>query len=108
MCDRWLVADYGFENFCADMGEPLPGQSLNRKNNDGNYEPANCDWAFPKEQARNRSTNRVASAFGREQTLAEWAEEFNMPYARLLARLDRAKMSLKDALLTPFRPYIDL
>lgn len=51
VCDRWLI----FENFLADMGEPGPGQSLDRfPNNVGNYEPGNCRWATAKQQARNR------------------------------------------------------
>ncbi len=50
ICDRWM----DFVNFLADMGEKPEGLTLDRINNDGNYEPSNCRWATPKEQAQNR------------------------------------------------------
>lgn len=50
VCKRWLK----FENFFADMGErPTIKHSLDRRNNDGNYEPGNCRWATAKEQYHN-------------------------------------------------------
>jgi hypothetical protein len=55
VCDRWNGPD-GFENFLADMGERPDDLSLDRINNDGDYEPDNCRWATAKQQLHNRRT----------------------------------------------------
>lgn len=72
MCARWRVS---FEAFLSDMGrKPSPKHSIDRIDNDGNYEPANCRWTDWTTQQRNRSSNRMLTAFGWIASVAEWAE----------------------------------
>lgn len=69
VCDRWLE----LENFLADMGEPpSPQHSLDRINNDGNYEPENCQWKTIKEQNRNKKSNHLITIDGETKLLIEW------------------------------------
>lgn len=51
ICDRWLNS---FKNFLEDMGERPKGMTLDRINNNGNYEPSNCRWSTSKQQASNK------------------------------------------------------
>lgn len=61
VCDRW---EKSFDNFLADMGHRPPGTTLDRINNDGNYEPGNCRRADRFEQARNRPSTFTVSVEG--------------------------------------------
>lgn len=61
VCDRWrygVVGKTGLECFIEDMGPRPEGLTLDRRNNDGNYEPGNCRWATWSEQLTNRRPNR--------------------------------------------------
>jgi hypothetical protein len=69
VCNRWQ----DFDNFFADMGARPDGLTLERRDNDGAYEPKNCYWATRKAQARNRASNIVATVDGTTLHARDWA-----------------------------------
>ena len=88
VCERWK-GDHGFENFMTDMGQrPSPKHSIDRIDNDGNYEPGNCRWATLHEQNTNRSTNRMVTWNGETLTITDWARRKGMRKTALAYRID--------------------
>jgi hypothetical protein len=76
-----------FENFLKDMGERPEGKTLDRRDNDKGYCKSNCRWATDEEQYDNRGS--VIEYNGEKHTIAGWEKKFDIPYARLQARLKR-------------------
>lgn len=96
VCERWK----SYTNFLADMGERPAGVTLDRIDNDGDYEPSNCRWATKKQQQRNRRSNRILAINGVEMCVAEWCEKYGMPRSTVQGRL-RKKWPAEAALTTP-------
>ena len=100
VCDRWRGVE-NYPNFKADMGERPQGMTLDRyPDQKGNYEPGNCRWATPQQQARNLSTNRWITARGETMILADWANRLGMAATSILDRIGRG-WSEEAAVTTP-------
>lgn len=97
VCERW----HSFENWFADMGPlPSPGHSIERRDNNGNYEPTNCYWATRAEQAKNKRNNRWLTANGETLHLSEWARRLGTTTGAILHRL-KAGWPVRRALSEP-------
>lgn len=95
VCDRWMKS---FENFYKDMGlAPSKTHSIDRINVNGNYEPDNCRWATPKQQANNKRMNLVIEFNGEKKTLQQWSEYYNIGPRTIKYRLS-SNWSVKDSL----------
>lgn len=105
ICDEWLKDFTSFKKWALkngyDYNKTRKEQSLDRINNNGNYEPNNCRWVTHSENCRNRNNNVYLTKDNVSKTIAEWCEELNLNQRTVL---DRAKkyndindiLSLKD------------
>lgn len=87
VCERWRK----FENFLADMGECPAGLTLDRIENNGNYEPNNCKWATRTEQQNNRRNTRYLTIDGVTKPLMEWARGAGIKDDTLRRRIVRGE-----------------
>lgn len=95
VCDRWR---FSFKAFLADMGERPHGTTLDRIDNNGNYEPGNCRWATLIEQQENRSVTKMLTAFGETLSVAEWRRRTGLSQSTLNWRLKKMGLGAEDAL----------
>lgn len=97
VCESWINS---FEHFFSDMGaRPTSDHSLDRKNNEGNYEPGNCRWATAKEQANNTSANVLLTINGCKKPLSIWADENGLDRSVIVSRV--ANGDVGESLIRP-------
>lgn len=101
VCAEW----HSFPAFCAWAVENgySSTATIDREDNDGNYEPDNCRWATPKQQARNRSDNVLYEYNDEWRCLPEWAELYGLKTITLVCRVKRMGWTLERALKEPVR-----
>jgi hypothetical protein len=86
VCERWQV---GPLPFIEDMGlRPSRSHTLDRIDNDGNYEPSNCRWATKIEQQNNRRVCLFVTWMGETKTVTEWARDRGLNFTTLKYRLN--------------------
>jgi hypothetical protein len=100
VCDRWRNS---FPNFYADMGpRPSPKHSIDRINNDGDYEPGNCRWATRNEQNRNTRQVRMITHNNQTKCLKDWCRELGLVYQTMRYRM-RAGLTFERAAIAKRR-----
>jgi hypothetical protein len=99
-CERWDA----FENFYVDMG-PRPSRlhTIERIDNNGNYQPGNCRWALAMEQQGNTRKNVCFTIGGETAHLSEWARRFDIDPDLVSQRILRDGMDPEIALTKPKR-----
>jgi hypothetical protein len=83
VCDRW----FDFANYLEDMGERPSGMSLERIDNNGNYEAANCRWATRQEQNLNKRCTRMVWLDQKLVLLVDAAKILNQNYQAFYHRM---------------------
>jgi hypothetical protein len=85
VCDEWRD---DFLAFLRDMGRRhSPEHTIERVDNDGNYEPSNCIWLLRSKQSGNQCTNVRITVDEKTMTVAEWGRFVGIPVTRLYDRL---------------------
>lgn len=103
VCAQWSE---NYANFLEDMGpKPSHVHSLERIDNNGNYEPGNCKWALPREQNRNRRNVHTILVEGNHVTLKEACDYYGAYYPTVRRRIYKG-ITLEEAIGTPIRGRI--
>jgi len=93
VCERWE----NFENFLADMGSHPSGTSIERIDNDGDYEPGNCLWATQTVQSRNTRRNRRVTVCGKQMLIMDACDVYGVQKTSVWSYRARKRITLTEA-----------
>lgn len=99
VCEEWRDNFQAFYDWAMANGYS-DNLTIDRKDNDGNYEPSNCRWATNKEQANNKRNNRIITFEGETHDVTKWSEIKGIPRATIYTRLCRG-WDIEKVLTTP-------
>lgn len=99
MCDEWKNDFLAFKEWALANGYK-DGLSIDRINNDGNYEPSNCRWTTMKTQSNNRRGLHHITHNGETKTITEWSNITGIPVTTLYMRLKTYGWSVEKTLET--------
>lgn len=102
ICEEWLNDYQVFAEWAMQSGfdEKL---TIDRIDNNGDYEPSNCRWVSNLRQANNKSTNILVNIGDKTQSVADWCRELNLNYGTVKRRVYKDKMTYFEALTKPIR-----
>ena len=101
ICDEWKNDFELFYDWSISNGYKK-GLSIDRVNNNGNYEPKNCRWVTKREQMWNTSKNKIIEYKNENRCLAEWCDILNLNYETIQSRFHRG-WSIDKSFETPIR-----
>lgn len=100
VCDEWRNSFENFYNWSMNNGYSKD-LSIDRIDNNGNYEPSNCRWANREIQSNNRRTNIMITFQGETKSLTQWCRYFNVNYSTTKNRILNLGWDYEKAFSTP-------
>lgn len=97
VCDEWLNSLESFAKWSYANGynDTL---TIDRIDNNGNYEPNNCRWVDQQTQQNNKRNNIKIEHNGKIKTIAQWSKELNISYGKLYSRIVKKNMTIENIL----------
>lgn len=100
VCEEWRNSYLAFFNWALKSGWE-DGLTIDRINNDGNYEPSNCRWVSRKANQNNRRNSTFVIINGQKKAMDELEHNYGIPASRIAHRIKYNKWSVEKAILTP-------